>query len=118
MQLHGQCHDLLLQGRWDRLTICKQLFPRSEDALATIYKTGSLESARAKQALSQAALNEVREQELRETRIPIQIVRDVIDEVFQAMSAILKAAEGKQLTQELINDLFDKFRSVPAKLKW
>jgi len=45
-------------------------------------------------------------------------VRDVIDEVFQAMSAILKAAEGKQLTQELINDLFDKFRSVPAKLKW
>jgi hypothetical protein len=62
----------------------------SEDALAKIYETDSLEAARAKQALSQAALNEIREQELRKTRIPVQIVRAVLDELFQAMSSILK----------------------------
>ena len=48
----------------------------SAEALAAIYESESLEAARAKQALSQAALNEIREQELRKTRIPIQIVRD------------------------------------------
>jgi hypothetical protein len=35
----------------------------SADALPEIYKSDSLEAARAKQALSQAALNEVRAQE-------------------------------------------------------
>jgi hypothetical protein len=72
----------------------------SADALAEIYKSDSLEAARVKQALSQAALNEVREQELRKQRIPVQDALDIMDEVFQAMSAILKAAEGKQLTRE------------------
>jgi hypothetical protein len=90
----------------------------SAEALAAVYSASSLEDARAKQALSQAALNAVREQVLRKTRIPIEIVTQVIDEVFQSMAATLKAASGKTLSPELINELFDEFRSIPAKLKW
>jgi hypothetical protein len=40
------------------------------------------------------------------------------DEICQATAATLKAATGKLMTAELINDIFDKFRSIPAKLKW
>ena len=32
--------------------------------------------------------------------------------------ATIKAAKGKKLTQERINELFDKFRSAPPKLNW
>ena len=60
----------------------------------------------------------MREEHLRKQRIPIQIVLDTMDEIFQAMGATLKAAEGKTLTTERINELFEKFRSIPAKLKW
>ena len=90
----------------------------SEDALAEIYKTESLEPARAEQARTAAQLNTVRAEELRKTRIPISIVLQVHDEILQAIAATLKAAEGKLLSKELINDIFDKFRSAPAKLKW
>ena len=90
----------------------------SEDALAAIYKTDSLEAARAEQARTAAQLNTIRADVLRKTRIPIEIVTQVYDEVLQATAAILKAAEGKLLSRELINDIFDKFRSIPAKLKW
>ena len=91
---------------------------RSEDALAAIYKTDSLEAARAEQARTAAQLNAIRAEDLRKTRIPIAIVLRVHDEILQATVAILKAAEGKLLSRELINDLFEKFRSAPAKLKW
>ena len=88
-------------------------------ALSVIYAASrSLEEARIKQAETAAHLNQIRAEILSKTRIPIQIVLDEIDEVFQAMGATLKAAKGKMLTIELINDLFDKFRSVPARLKW
>jgi hypothetical protein len=87
----------------------------SEDALAAIYKTDSLEAARAEQARTAAQLNAIRAEDLRKTRIPISIVLQVHDEIFQATAATLKAAKGKLLTQELINDIFDKFRSIP---KW
>ncbi len=90
----------------------------SEDALAAIYKTDSLEAARAEQARTAAQLNAIRAENLRKTRIPIAIVLQVHDEIFQATAATLKAAKGKFLTQELINDIFDKFRSIPPKLKW
>jgi hypothetical protein len=73
---------------------------------------------RAKQALSQAALNAVREEVLRKERIPRQLVLDEMDAVFQAVGATLKNAKGKTLTSQLINDLFDKFRAVPSQLKW
>jgi len=90
----------------------------SEEALAAIYKTDSLEAARAEQARTAAQLNAIRADVLRKTRIPIAIVLQVHDEILQAIAATLKAAEGKLLSKELINDIFDKFRSIPAKLKW
>ena len=90
----------------------------SSEALPLIYKVDGLEAARAKQALSQASLNAVREEDLRKQRIPIQIALDAIDEVFQSIAATLKAAKGKTLTPKLINNLFDKFRAIPARLKW
>jgi hypothetical protein len=91
---------------------------RSEDALPAIYKSDSLEAARTEQARTAAQLNAIRAEDLQKTRIPIAIVLQVHDEIFQAVAAILKAAEGKLLSKELINDIFDKFRSIPAKLKW
>jgi outer membrane protein assembly factor BamA len=90
----------------------------SEEALAAIYKTDSFEAARAEQARTAAQLNAIRADVLRKTRIPIAIVLQVHDEILQAIAATLKAAEGKLLSRELINDLFEKFRSAPAKLKW
>jgi hypothetical protein len=90
----------------------------SEDALAAIYKTDSLEAARAEQARTAAQLNAIRAEVLRKTRIPVAIVLQVHHEILQAIVATLKAAEGKLLSKELINDIFDKFRSIPAKLKW
>ena len=87
----------------------------SEGALAAIYKTDSLEAARAEQARTAAQLNAIRADVLRKTRIPIEIVLEALDETFQAIAATLKAAEGKLLSRELINDIFDKFRSIP---KW
>ena len=85
----------------------------SEEALAAIYKTDSLEAARAEQARTAAQLNAIRADVLRKTRIPIAIVLEALDETFQAIAATLKAAEGKLLSRELINDIFDKFRSMP-----
>jgi hypothetical protein len=90
----------------------------SAGALAAIYKTDSLDAARAEQARSAAQLNALRAEEIRKTRIPIQIVHDTMDEVFQSIAATIKASKGKTLTIELINELFDKFRSAPAKLNW
>ena len=34
------------------------------------------------------------------------------------MAATLKAAKDKVLTVELINNIFEDFRAIPAKLKW
>ena len=90
----------------------------SQDALAAIYKTVSLEAARAEQARTAAQLNAIRAEDLRKTRIPIATVLQAHDEILQAIAATLKPAKGKLLTQDLINDIFDKFRSIPAKLKW
>jgi hypothetical protein len=119
-----------LTGR-DRKTITKHLetvpfvageksahLYESSEALPLIYAVDNLEAARAKQALSQAALNAFREEDLRKQRIPIQVALDVVDEIFQANGATLKAAKGKKLTPDKINELFDKFRAAPAKLKW
>ena len=90
----------------------------SSEALPLIYAVDNLEAARAAQARSQASLNAVREEDLRKQRIPIQIVLDTMDEIFQSIAATIKASKGKTLTIELINELFDKFRSAPKRLKW
>src|SRR6266481_6412767 len=91
-----------LTGR-DRRTITKHLedlhfadgekgahLYESSEAFPMIYRVDNLESARAKQALSQASLNAIREEVLRKERIPIQIVLDEMDSMFQSIGAILK----------------------------
>jgi hypothetical protein len=90
----------------------------SAEALPVLYKADNLEAARAKQALSQASLNAVREEDLRKQRIPILVVTDAMDEVTQYTAATLKAAKNKVLTPKLINEIFEKFRNMPAELKW
>ena len=67
----------------------------STEALPLIYAVDNLEAARAAQARSQASLNAVREGDLRKQHIPIQIVLDTIDEVFQSIGSTIKAAKGK-----------------------
>ena len=75
-----------ITGR-DRKTITKKLenlsfmpgeksahLYESTQALPLVYSVDNLEAARAKQALSQASLNAVREEDLRKQRIPIQII--------------------------------------------
>jgi len=88
----------------------------STEALPLIYAVDNLESARAKQALSQASLNAIKEENLRKERVPLQLVLDEMDSLFQAMGAILRNV--KELSPSRINEIFDKFRAVPAKLKW
>ena len=117
-----------LTGR-DRRTIKKQLedlhfvdgekgahLYESTEALPMIYRVDKLESARAKQALSQASLNAIREENLRKERVPLQLALDEMDSLFQAMGAILK--NTKELSPSRINEIFDKFRAIPARLKW
>jgi hypothetical protein len=87
----------------------------SSEVLPIIYSVESLDVARAKHALSQASLNAVREEALKGQRIPIGDVRDAIDEVFQAQASTLKAAKNKKLTPGKINEILDKWRSLP---KW
>ncbi len=87
-------------------------------ALPLIYAVDNLEAARAAQARSQASLNALREEDMRKQRVPLQVALDAIDEVFQAIGSTLKAAKGKKLTADKINELFDKWRGLPAKLKW
>ena len=95
---------------------CYGSFEIASEAFPLIYRVDNLESARAKQALSQASLNAIREENLRKERVPLQLVLDEMDSLFQAMGAILKNV--KELSPSRINEIFDKFRAVPAKLKW
>ena len=88
----------------------------STEALPLIYAVDNLEAARAEQARSQAALNKIREENLRKERIPIQIVLDTMDEIFQAIGTTLKNC--KELSPARVNELFAKFREAPKKLKW
>jgi len=115
-----------LTGR-DRRTITKQLEglpsidgPKgaylydSTEALPLIYHVGNLEAARAKQALSQASLNAVKEEELRKQRVPRQLALDEMDALFQAIGAILKTT--KELSASRVSEIFDKFRAVQRKI--
>src|SRR4029453_1680122 len=92
----------------------------SREVLPLIYAADNLEAARAAQARSQASLNAYREEVLRKTRIPIEIAERVMDEVFKWMGSTLKneAAKRRPLTRKIVNDLFEKFRAAPRKLKW
>ena len=88
----------------------------STEALPLIYAVDSLDAARAEQARSQAALNKVREEVLRKERVPLQLVLDEMDSLFQGIGAILK--NTKELSAVRVNEIFQKFREIPSKLKW
>jgi hypothetical protein len=92
----------------------------SRQALEAIYlnEGQSLDEAKKEQALSAAALNRARKEDIDRKRIPIEIPLLANDQALQSLTAELKAAKGKNLTEELINALLDKFRGIPAKLKW
>ena len=85
-------------------------------ALPLIYAVDNLEAARAEQARSQAALNKIREENLRKERVPLQLVLDEMDSLFQEIGAILK--NTKELSAVRVNEIFQKFREIPGKLKW
>jgi hypothetical protein len=115
--------------RRDRRTITKHLqdlrfvdgpkgalLYESSEALPLIYRVDNLEQAKAKHALSQASLNAVREEELRKERIPIQLVLDEWDSIFQEIAAILKNCKALGAAQ--VNEIFEKMRNVPKRLKW
>ncbi len=90
----------------------------SAEALPLIYAVDNLENARAAQARSQASLNALREEDMRKQRIPLKVALGAIDEAFQSIGATLKAAKGKKLTAERINELLSKWHNLPASLKW
>ena len=87
--------------------------------LPIIYdRVSSLEEARIRQADTAAKLNQIRAEVLSKTRIPIDLVLSIHDQALQAMAATLKAAKDKVLTVELINNIFEDFRAILAKLRW
>ena len=49
---------------------------------------------------------------IRKERIPLDDVRKVDNEIFQAIAGILKANCDKMLTRELINEIFSQFRQI------
>src|SRR5213080_3841216 len=116
-----------LTGR-DRRTIKKRLLNlpfvdgekgshlyESTEALPLIYRVDNLESARAKQALSTASLNAVKEEELRKEHVPLQLVLDEMDALFEPMGEILK--NTKELSPVRVSEIFQKYREIPSKLK-
>src|SRR5438046_9499717 len=107
-----------LTGR-DRRTIKKQLeelhfvlgeksahLYESSEALPLIYRVDNLESARAKQALSQASLNAVKEENLRKERVPLQLVLDEMDSLLQEIGAILQ--NTKELRADRVHEICQK----------
>jgi len=67
----------------------------SAEALPLVYSVDNRATARAEQARSPAQLNAMRGEDLRKTRIPITIMLQVHDEIFQALAATLKSVSAK-----------------------
>jgi hypothetical protein len=89
----------------------------ASEALELIYTPGGKADLDAKRCEQIDLDMEIK----RKLRIPIGIPRVANDQALQSVAAHLKAAKGKKLTPELINNLLDKFREIPAQLdttKW
>ena len=78
----------------------------------------SYDEARRLNVLADTELKRVQTEEKQRTRIPIEIVNSAIDEVSQAIAAIIKSTKGKLMTEEEINMTFEQLRNIPKKLKW
>jgi len=94
-------------------------------ALQAIYNDGAklspLDEAKRQQAETAADLNRARKEDIDRKRIPIGIPIEANNQAVQSLAATLKAAKGKKLTPELINDLLGKIRAIPEQLdvtKW
>ena len=92
----------------------------SKLALERIYEVSgkTMDEARREDYLQRAALSKGKREELDRTRIPIDIPLRATDQALQSLTAQLKAAESKMLTEELINKLLEEFRAIPDKLQW
>jgi hypothetical protein len=58
---------------------------------------------------------EIETQTMRRERIPLEIVKQVDDECFQAIAGIIKASG---LPIAAVNEIFDQLREIPNKLGW
>jgi hypothetical protein len=91
---------------------------RGQDLFNALYNSGSYsETAR--------QLNIARKQQIdldmqikRKERIPIEIIREVDNEVYMSISGILKSNVDKLLTRDVINEIFEQFRDIPKSLGW
>lgn len=53
----------------------------------------------------------------RKERVPIEDITEINEEALSNAAGLLKANTGKQLTEEIVNDVFSCFRGIAAKLK-
>ncbi len=52
------------------------------------------------------------------TRIPLETVEAVNQEVCDAAFALIKSCRDKKMTEAKINEVAEQFRSIPRNLKW
>ena len=98
-------------GKYDRVTALNRLYVGEDGELTYSEVQKRLAMEKTKQVQLQ---NEV----TRKERIPIGIVTDMLDEIFQGMRATLQASVGKVMTVESVNEIFTGFREIPSRLKW
>jgi hypothetical protein len=92
----------------------------SKQALELIFEVSgkTIDEARKEDYIQRAALSKAKREELDRPRIPIEIPLQATDQALQSLTAQLKAAEGKTLTEQLINAILEEFRQIPDKIKW
>ncbi len=54
----------------------------------------------------------------RKERIPVDVLNQVNDDVFQSAAALLKTNKGRSLSEEIVNDIMAQFLDIPNRLKW
>lgn len=92
----------------------------SQQALETLYEVdlaeATLDGARKQQALSTAALNRVKTDEIRRERIPLEIVTALWQAALMTFAATLKASSS--LPKAKINELLGELEKVELPAKW
>ena len=58
---------------------------------------------------------EIETQTMRKERIPLDVVKQVNDECFQAIAGIIKASG---LPPDKVNEMFEQLRDIPNRLGW
>lgn len=107
------------RGRYNPFKVTPAYIKSLRDRKDGIDESGISEaSARKALNIARCAEIELGMEVTRKERIPIEILNDVNDDILQTVSALIKAHKGSLLTEEIINDIFSAFRSIPDKLKW